>query len=501
MRLFWAMTLSMLSGFVALSYEILWVRAYSYVSWGVASAFGLLLGSYLAGLALGALVARRYCKKSGEAGRESLTWLAFYFLAANLVGYVLLPLLAEMVRYAPYVVMLPVFGLAAALLGTGFPLISHFGIAADDQAGRRLSYLYAGNILGSAAGSMLTGFVLMDAWSLREISVFLALVGLGLSAGIVLLSGRRRPGVFLLIGTSAAVVVLAAPNLFSGLYEKWQLKDDYEPGFRFQHVIETKSGVICVDHRGTVYGSGVYDGKFNVDPVHDVNGVVRAYALAAVHAEPRDVLVIGLGSGSWAQVAVHHPAIERMTVVEINPGYLELIRHSPVVASLLTNDKVEFVVDDARRWLRRTDRKFDAMIQNTTYHFRAHSTNLLSREYLELCREHLEPGGVFIYNTTWSDMAQKTGAKVFASAWRLENCMYVGNGTFEPNPERWKEVLAAYRIDGSPVVDRAQAERIVAGASWEDARSLLDRTAGVPVITDDNMASEWRDDPQTASGN
>ena len=92
------MTLSMLSGFVALSYEILWVRAYSYVSWGVASAFGLLLGSYLAGLALGALVARRYCKKSGEAGRESLTWLAFYFLAANLVGYVLLPCLRSVHR-------------------------------------------------------------------------------------------------------------------------------------------------------------------------------------------------------------------------------------------------------------------------------------------------------------------------------------------------------------------------------------------------------------------
>jgi predicted membrane-bound spermidine synthase len=496
MRLFWAVTLATLSGFVALSYEIIWVRAFSYVSWGAAPAFGLLLGSYLAGLALGAVAARRYCKTSGAS--ESLTWLAFYFLAANLVAYVLLPLLGELVRYAPYNLMLPVFALAAALLGTGFPLISHFGIDADAQAGRHLSYLYVGNILGSSAGSMLTGFVLMDVWSLREISVFLALAGLGLSAGMVLLSGRRRPAVFGLIGVSAAVVVLAAPNLFAGLYEKWQLKDEYEAGFRFQHVIETKSGVVCVDHRGTVYGGGVYDGRFNVDPKNDTNGVVRAYALAAVHDAPRDVLIIGLGSGSWAQVAVHHPAVERMTVVEINPGYVELMKVSPVVASLLQNDKVEFVVDDGRRWLQRSDRKFDAMIQNTTYHFRAHSTNLLSREYLELCRKRLKPGGVLIYNTTWSDMAQRTGAEVFPAAFRLMNCMYVGDAPFEPDLKRWKEILAAYRIDGRPVADPESARRIVENSIWEDRASILRRTYGLPTITDDNMASEWRPDPQTA---
>ena len=61
-----ALLLSALSGFIALSYEIVWIRVYSMVSWGKASAFGTLLGAYLAGLAFGALLARRFCRADGH---------------------------------------------------------------------------------------------------------------------------------------------------------------------------------------------------------------------------------------------------------------------------------------------------------------------------------------------------------------------------------------------------------------------------------------------------
>ena len=77
--------------------------------------------------------------------------------------------------------------------------------------------------------------------------------------------------------------------------------------------------------------------------------------------------------------------------------------------------------------------------------------------------------------------------------------MYVGDGTLELDILRWKEVLASYRIDGRPVADAASARRIVEECRWEDRPSILRRTAGLPTITDDNMASEWRADPQTGA--
>ena len=86
--------------------------------------------------------------------------------------------------------------------------------------------------------------------------------------------------------------------------------------------MENRSGIVTVDTDGTVFGNGMYDGKFNTDLKTDRNGIVRPYALSLFHAEPRDVLMIGLSSGSWAQVIASNPAVASLTVIEINPGYI-----------------------------------------------------------------------------------------------------------------------------------------------------------------------------------
>ena len=120
----------------------------------------------------------------------------------------------------------------------------------------------------------------------------------------------------------------------------------------------------------------------------------RAYAVGAMHPDPKQIIMIGLSSGSWAQVIANNPAVDRLTVVEINPGYFSLIANEPEVASLLRNPKVTIVTDDGRRWLRaHPERHFDAVISNTTWHFRANVANLLSVEFLDLVRHHLNPDG------------------------------------------------------------------------------------------------------------
>jgi len=292
----------------------------------------------------------------------------------------------------------------------------------------------------------------------------------------------------------AALLVLAiTPVAFDGLYEKLTFKDEYE-GQRFVRVVETRSGVVTVDEDKVVRGGAVYDGKFSVDPVDDVNDIVRAYGVFALHEAPRSVLLVGLGSGSWAQVLVHHPTVERLVAVEINRGYLEVIAEEPVVNSLLDNPKVEIVVDDGRRWLNRTEETFDVIVQNTTYHWRAHITNLLSREYLELAQRLLNEGGVMLYNTTHSKDAQKTGLTVFDRGWLLERAMLVTDAPVRPAFARWRELLARYEVDGERVVppDRVpDLAAVCSPARWTGPAELRKRVADAVVITDDNMACEW----------
>ena len=300
------------------------------------------------------------------------------------------------------------------------------------------------------------------------------------------------------VGASIAVAVIATtPPLFDGLYEKMQFKEEYKPDERFALVVEGKSGVVTVTEDGVVFGGGVYDGRFNTDPVHDTNGIFRAYAPFAFRREAGDVLIVGAGSGSWAQVIASHPSCRRMVIIEISPDYLEVIRFSPIVNSLLDNPKVEFVIDDGRRWLNRHADKFDWIIQNTTYHFRAHATNLLSREYLQICRAHLKPGGIIIYNTTRSRDAQRTGVATFPHGWLIDNAMLLSDEPLTPDLGAWQETLRAYRIDGRSVFLSARVGDMQALADMQDLRKWFDRekvlemTRDAMVITDDNMASEW----------
>ncbi len=143
----------------------------------------------------------------------------------------------------------------------------------------------------------------------------------------------------------AAILVLANP-LFNDLYEKLLFKTEYQPHQSFSHLVENRSGVIAVSQQGEVFGGGIYDGWYNVDPVHDVNGLFRIYALSSFHPLPRKVLMIGLSSGSWAQIVANDSEVQSMDIIEINPGYLPLIPQYPQVRSLLDNPKVHVVIDD-----------------------------------------------------------------------------------------------------------------------------------------------------------
>lgn len=508
-----ALFLSGAAGFVALSYEILWSRAFGFVSEGRATSFPFLLGAYLVGIALGSLGVRPFC--STDAARHptrGLQMLGLLVLVVNVAGFFLIPAVAAWSTWAHYYQSLVLVALLSAGLGATFPLISHLGISPGQNSGSQLSYLYLANIIGSTAGSLLTGFVLLDHLSLASVSLTIALLGLVLAAflfsrhGVV---GRRVLGIgwALLLGFGLFAGKEAA---FGDVYEKLQFKETYRENKRFLDLVETKSGVISVGADMRIYGGGKYDGRFNTSLVYDSNAIVRAYSLGAFHENPRQILMIGLSSGSWAQVIAHHPQVESLTIVEINPGYKKLIAKYDEVKSLLENPKVRIIIDDGRRWLARNPgAKFDAIVMNTSYNWRAQMSNLLSREFHDLAKTHLAPRGVLYFNTTSSKAVLRTGALSFPHALRFVNFLMVSESPLTPNKTRLREQLVNYRIDGKPVFDltqehdRSRLEDVMEifdtyqtphppPLGIETRDQILSRTEGVPIVTDDNMGTEWR---------
>jgi spermidine synthase len=470
---------------------------------GVSSTFGLLLAAYLAGLAIGSRVSTFFCRREGGPG--VLRVLAIFVAVANAVAALVAPTFAWSARFTDYRVGLAVLALGAALLGSVLPLASHFGIEADDRAGSRLSYVYIANIVGSSAGSLLTGFVLMDRLSIVGIAQVLVVSGFALSAVLVAMSDTPRPRAiasYAALGLSTLLAFAVAPRLYDRVYERLILKGEFDGTQRFAEVVENRSGVITVATDGTIYGGGGYDGVINTSLLEDDrNGIVRAYLVGALHPKPREVLMVGLSGGAWAEVVANLPGVEHLTIIEINPGYVEVVARHPEVAPLLHNPKVTLLVDDGRRWmLRHPEAKFDFIVMNTTMHWRDHATNLLSREFMDIARTHLAKDGVFYFNTTDSLDVQLTAAKVFPHALKVANFIAAADDPFTFDRERWKEILRTMTMEGKPVLDLGTEE---GRKAYDDLASYnqiaprwailhyYEKLAG--VVTDDNMLTEWHE--------
>ncbi len=490
------------AGFASLSYEILWYRVYAFGTGGTLPVFGIFLGVYLAGVAIGARLAQRLCREASvEAFARIARWAGALTAAAGAVAYLHGPLAAWFAEHRHVAAAMPFAGLAAGLYGAVLPLVGHVAVPADRKAGQGVSYVYLANIIGSSLGSVLTGFVFLEYLGTGHTATLLLIVSAGLAGLLLRGVGRGRAGNGALSGAAAAVLVIAfavgAPR-YQFLYERLLWRTPNGADHPFAALIENRSGVVAVTTGGTVYGGGVYDGTLNVSLTHDRNMIYRAYAVAGLHRNPRRVFMLGLGSGSWAQVVAHHPRLQELTIVEINPGYLEVLRRHQEVRSLRDNPKVEIIIDDGRRWLKRArEERYDVILSNTTFHWRANSTHVLSTEFLALAAERLAVGGIVYLNTTGSLEAARTACVGFSDGLRFANFMAVGNQNVEFNLEDFKDSVHAYRIDGRSPIDgaatpwlAANLPRLLSPANLETCRSILARTEAVRIITDDNLAGE-----------
>ncbi|MFM2096731.1 MAG: hypothetical protein RIS70_3855, partial [Planctomycetota bacterium] len=117
---------------------------------------------------------------------------------------------------------------------------------------------------------------------------------------------------------------------------------------------------------------------------------------ALVHPKPRSVLIVGCGAGVTAGSFVVHPDIERIVICELEPlipqvvaQYFELENYGVV------NDKrVQVVYDDARHYILTTREKFDIITSDPIHPWVKGAATLYTREYFELCKQRLNPGGV-----------------------------------------------------------------------------------------------------------
>src|SRR5262249_36018090 len=121
---------------------------------------------------------------------------------------------------------------------------------------------------------------------------------------------------------------------------------------------------------------------------------------ALVHPRPRSALIVGCGAGVTAGSFVVHPAIERIVICEIEPLIPQVVAEffSEENYDVLNDRRLQIVYDDARHYILTTRETFDIITSDPIHPWVKGAATLYTKEYFELCKRHLNPGGVI---TQW----------------------------------------------------------------------------------------------------
>ncbi len=428
------------SGFVALSYEVIWSRVLALIIGSSVYAFSIMLTTFLVGLAAGATIASRVVDRIRRPVRTfalievavGVTSLIGAYLFNDL-PYVFVQLyrwvdssafgLLLFARFliASFVMIVPTF-----LLGALFPLVVRI-ISSRKLArttGRTVGDAYAANTLGAIAGSFASGFILVPWLGLLGSLRLCVALNFVVAAAAFSASARRpaekrdrprRINVSSTVGLAASVlliivVVLGEPPwdpevMSSAVYRYAPSLTDKSRQELFEFLkrgqgetIFYKEGItatVAVQRQG---GGRVLkvNGKPEASTAGDMPTQILIGALPLlVREHTDDVLLIGLGSGVTLGTVEQFP-VKRVTCVELEPAVIEASRHFEDVNNRPLDDpRLRMISNDGRNFIYTTDEKFDVIISEPSNPWVTGVANLFTLEYFKRGAERLKDDGLF----------------------------------------------------------------------------------------------------------
>jgi spermidine synthase len=360
------------------------------------------------------------------------------------------------------------------LLGACSPYALRLAVPDVEHSGRVAGRLYAISTAGSLLGTMLAALVLIPfAGTQRTFLAFalaLALTAaLGLGWRFLALPAALAGAIALPIGT------VKASGEGRVLYEG-------ESAVQYIRVVEEPSGDRLLElNEGQTTHSLYRPGSYLTGGYWDGMLVLP---FTALDQPPRRVAILGNGAGTTARAYGHFFPRAHVDGVEIDPKLAEIGRR---FFDMDSNTNLSVFNEDARPWLRRSTGGYDVIVLDS-YRQPYVPFYLATREFFDLVRDRLAPGGVVVVNVghpTRSDDLEKvigrTMASVFPSVLRdpIEdtNALLVAS----------EAAISAGRL-------RAAARALPPGldhlAETEAAR-VEARLPGGSVYTDDRAPVEW----------
>jgi spermidine synthase len=409
----WVLPLMLLAGAVAFFQEVLWTRMLAHVVGSSIHAFGVMVASFLTGIALGGFIGATLAR-TREAAVHALAGALMLAAAAAAVAYLqldrLMPGVGGLMQngrdlgfvHVPWnavfsgLLLLPM----TVAIGMTYPLAVRILARDADDAAPASARVYAWNTVGAIVGSLAAGFVLIPALKYEGAirAAVYASAALGIAAFWVLAPVNR------IVAGAVSVAALLACAFFvpqppTLLLRTSPLNIDntgrvlyYDVGRSASVVVLSQDGSLALRTNGLpealMDSPGAvprFSGEYWLSPLSVI-----------ARPQARDMLIVGYGGGVVIEGVP--PSIEHIDVIELEPKVLDANRATAALRRRdpLSDRRVHVILNDARGALRLTDRRYHAIVSQPSHPWTAGASHLYTREFMQLAHDHLTADGVFV---------------------------------------------------------------------------------------------------------
>lgn len=396
--------------------------------------------------------------------------------------------------WAAFIACMVIFVFPLFLLGTVTPSLVKYTVDSLDDSGRVVGRLGAANTVGSIIGTFVPTFISIPA--VGTAATFLIFSGIILAlAAVYFLSGKRG---YVKCGLSTAAFAVCCVLSLSIGFAFWEKNLSYEGESVYNYLQVKDEGDRTVLSTNVLFGvQSVYDRSGGL------TGLYYDYAMAAPlmtggAAQHKDILILGMGTGTYAKQCSRYLGDVSVEGVEIDEKITEL-----AYEYFDLPDSIDVTTYDGRAFLNVSEDKYDVIMvdayQDITIPFQ-----MSSKEFFMLVKSHLKKDGVMVVNMNMrsdksgsiNDCLGDTISEVFGEVYTVDVAGSTNRELFaSDNPEMTDTLYANKSLledgDMKALMSRVYAELTVyqagRGTVLTDDRAPVE-LLGMQVI--DSLISE-----------
>lgn len=399
-------------GFSVIGLQVVWFRIFRIYMTNTSYTFSLIASMVILGLFAGSW----FFAKKGEKFRvNSYTMLKLLLLTAmfifigflallKLPEFIMFPLAGKQEAYFARIIVIPFVSALLVIIpvtflsGYAFPLACTLFTKSYTEISKSVGKILLVNTAGSVAGPTLAAYLMIPVWgSGLSVIIFALLILIAaflLARSINSVQNTKTiQAVIAVAGIITLTVLVVNPTVYilPPSFTRFEKKIlDYKETVEGTYVVGQESNGQNTVLSTYVNNSAVIGSSYDAIKVVKMVGHLPFFSGLKCH----NVLVVGFGIGVTTSAIASHPEVENIDCIELVAGLKDAAHYYSGLNNNIQNDKrLKVLSGDGRHYLQSTSKKYDLISSDPTHPILG-SGNLYTQEYFELCKAHLNPGGM-----------------------------------------------------------------------------------------------------------